>query len=228
MRRGGGSRAIRIAAAIAAALLALLVLAQLLLPHIAASRISSRVGHYGHVEHVSVSAWPAVKLLWGDADSVDVRAGTLALSPAQAAALLWEGRGADRIDISAEAVRVGSLALTGAVLRKRGAQLSAHAHASRAAVRAALGPGVGVRLLGSEGGRVRVAATGRLFGVGATVAAVAEGEQGKLVVHPEGTLLEAFRLTLFSDRHVHVVGVAAVEDGATPPGYVLGMTALLR
>jgi hypothetical protein len=208
-------------------LLALLVLAQLVLPRIAASRISSRVGRYGHVEHVSVSAWPAVKLLWGDADSVEVRAGSLALSPSQAAALLWEGRGADHIDISAQAVRVGSLAVTDAVLRKRGAQLSAHARASRAAVRAALGPGVGVRLLGSEGGRVRVAATGSLFGVGASVAAVAEGQQGALVVHPEGALLDAFRLTLFSDRHVRVVGVAAAETGP-PPGYVLGMTALLR
>ena len=112
-------------------------------------------------------------------------------------------------------MRVGSLALTDAALRKRGSQLSAHAHASRAAVREALGPGVGVRLLSSEGGRVRVAATGSLFGVGATVAALAESEDGKLVVHPEGLLLEGFRLTLFHDAHVHVIGVAA--DGRTRP-----------
>ena len=37
---------------------------------IAASRISSRVGRYGKVQSVSVSAWPAVELLWGHADSV--------------------------------------------------------------------------------------------------------------------------------------------------------------
>jgi hypothetical protein len=225
MRRARGSRAIRIAVLAAAVVLALLVLAQLVLPRIAASRISSRVGRYGHVEHVSVSAFPAIKLLWGDADSVEVKAASLALAPGQAASLLWEGRGADRIDIHAASVRVGSLALTDAVLRKRGSALSAHAHASTAAVRAALGPGVGVRLLGSEGGRVRVAATGSLFGVGATVAAVAEPEGGKLVVHPEGFLLEGFRLTLFHDRHVHVIGVAATPDAS---GYVLGMTALLR
>ena len=53
----------------------LLVLAQLLLPRIAASRISSRVGRYGTVQSVSVSAWPAVELLWGHADSVRVKAG---------------------------------------------------------------------------------------------------------------------------------------------------------
>ncbi len=225
MRREGGSRAVRIAALVAAVVLVLLVIAQIVLPRIAASRISSRVGRYGHVEHVSVSAFPAIELLWGDADSVEVKAGSLALAPAQAASLLHEAGGVDRMDVSAEAVKVGSLALTGAELRKRGAQLSAHAHASRAAVRTALGAGVGVRLLSSEGGRVRVAATGSLFGVGATVAAVAEAEDGKLVVHPEGLLLEGFRLTLFHDSHVHVIGVAARQDAS---GYVLGMTALLR
>jgi hypothetical protein len=225
MRRAGGSRAIRIAAIVAAVLLALVVLAQIALPRFAASRISSRVGRYGHVEHVSVSAFPAIELLWGDADSVEVKAGSLALAPGQAASLLWEGRGVDRIDIGASSVRIGSLALTDAVLRKRGSRLSARAHASGAAVQAALGPGVGVRLLGSEGGRVRVAATGSLFGVGATVAAVAESEGGKLVVHPEGLLLEGFRLTLFHDPHLQVIGVAARQDHT---GYVLGMTALLR
>src|SRR6478609_10517947 len=222
--RSGDSRAIRIAAIVAAVLLALLVLAQFVLPRIAASRISSRVGRYGHVEHVSVSAWPAIELLWGDADSVEVTTGSLALAPGQAAALLREGRGAERIDVRADAVKVGPLALTDAVLRKRGSQLTAHAHASQAAVREALGPGVGVRLVSSEGGRVRVAATGSLFGVGATVAAVAESEDGKLVVHPEGLFLEGFRLTLFRDAHVHVIGVAARQDAS---GYVLGMTALL-
>ena len=57
-----------------------LALAQLLLPGIAASRISSRVGRYGEVQSVSVSAWPAVKLLWGSADSVTVRARSLRVS----------------------------------------------------------------------------------------------------------------------------------------------------
>ncbi len=95
MRRGGGGRSkARIAAFLAGAALLVLALAQLLLPRIAAERISSRVGRYGSVESVSVSAWPAVKLLWGSVDSVRVRARHLSLSPAQAAKLLWEARGA--------------------------------------------------------------------------------------------------------------------------------------
>jgi hypothetical protein len=224
MRRGG-SRLLRYAAATAAVLVLLLVLAQLLLPHFAASRISSRVGRYGAVEHVSVSAWPAVKLLWGDADSVHVRAGSLKLSPSQAAALLWEGRGVGSLDIAAQAVQVGPLALTGATLQKRGAQLEAQALTTQTAADAALGEGDHVRLLGSEGGRVQVAVAGSLFGVGATVPAVAEASQGKLIAHPEGFLLEGFQLTLFSDRHVHVEAVAA--SAVARAGYRLRMTALL-
>jgi hypothetical protein len=228
MRRGGGSRAIRLATAGAAALLALFVLAQLLLPHVAASRISSRVGRYGHVEHVAVSAWPAVKLLWGDADSVTVKAGKLALSPRQAAALLWEGRGASKLDVRAAGVRVGSLALTDATLQKRGEQLSAQADTTRAAAQAALGPGVEVRLLGSEAGRVRVEVGGSLFGVGTSVPAVAEAQGGALLAHPEGLPLEGFRLTLFSDRHVHIEGVGASELPGGQAGYRLTISALLR
>ena len=83
MRRGGGGpRRLRIALLAAAGVLLLLGLAQLLLPRIASSTISSRVGRYGKVESVSVSAWPAVELLWGSADSVRVKARRLSLSPA--------------------------------------------------------------------------------------------------------------------------------------------------
>jgi len=228
MRRGGGSRSIRLAAAAAAVLLALLVTAQLLLPYVAASRISSRIGRYGHVEHVGVSAWPAVKLLWGDADSVTVTAGRLALSPAQAAALLWEGRGVSKLDVTARSLSIGGLTLTGAMLQKRGAELSAQADTTQAAAQAALGPGVEVRLLGSEAGRVRVEVGGSLFGVGAAVPAVAEARDGALVAHPEGLLLEGFRLSLFADRHVHVEGVGASVRPGGQLGYRLSMNALLR
>src|SRR6476620_398989 len=100
MRRGGDGRSgLRMGLAIAGAALLLLALAQLLLPRLAASRISSRVGRYGEVASVSVSAWPALKLLWGSADSVRVKARHLSLSPGQAAKLLWEGRGAARMDV---------------------------------------------------------------------------------------------------------------------------------
>jgi hypothetical protein len=228
MRRGGGGRARKLSLALAGALLLVLVLAQLLLPRIAASTISSRVGRYGSVADVSVTAWPAVKLLWGSADSVRVRARRLRLAPAQAAKLLSESHGVARVDLSAEAVQLGPLALTGATLRKRGAELSATAEVTEAGVRAALPEGLEVRLLRSEAGRVEVQAGGGLFGVQATVDAVAEARAGKLVAHPLGLLLEGFGLTLFSDPRIYVEGVGARALSLHPASYRLTMRARLR
>jgi DUF2993 family protein len=221
-------RAGRIAVGAVAALVLALVLAQLILPRVAASRVSSRVGRYGKVLSVSVSAWPAVELLWGRVGSVHVRAKSLALSPAQAASMLWEAKGASSMDVSAESVRVGKLRVTDARLQKRGDQLSAQAVVSEADAKAALPAGFGVRLLRSEGGEVEVQATGALFGVGASVNAVAQASGGELVAHPLGFLIEGLKLTLFSDPHVFVEGVGASVQSTQPTSYRLTMSARLR
>jgi hypothetical protein len=221
-----GLSAKRLALSLAGVVLALLVLAQLLLPKIAASEISSRVARYGSVESVKVSAWPAVKLLWGQADSVRVKARSLALEPAQAARLLWESRDVAREDLSAERVKIGALELSDATLHKRGRQLSALASADQAAVKAALPEGFEVRLLRSQGGQVEVQASGGLFGVGAAVDAVALASNGRLVAHPLGFLIEGFQLTVFADRHVYIEGVSASTRASG--GYRLGMSASLR
>jgi len=225
MRRGGGDgKAVRVALSLVGLVVVLLGLAQLFLPKLAASQISSRIGKYGKVKSVHVSAWPAVELLWGEADSVDVRASRLRMNPGQTAKLLDEARGVDRLDLSVEEAHEGPLRLVEVALRKRGKRLSAHGYASNADVRAALPPGFGVELLGSSGGKVEVRASGGLFGVGASVDAIAEASDGKLVVHPRGLLVEALRLTLFSDSRVRIEGVAAERN---PAGYYLGIAASL-
>ena len=207
-----------------------LALAQVLLPGIAADRIGSRVRRYGSVQSVSVTAWPAVKLLWGDADSVKVRARNLSLSPRQAAGLLWEGRGAGSIDMTAAHVQLGSLRLSGASLRKRGSSLTARACASAADVSAALPAGVSVALLRSEARSVEVRASGGLFGLSASLVAVAGAQEGRLVARPLGLLLGGFQLTLFSDAHVYVEGIGAssLNFPGEAPGYRLQMSARLR
>jgi hypothetical protein len=221
-------RGARIGLGLAGTALLVLVLAQLLLPWLAARRISSRVGRYGKVLSVSVSAWPALELLWGHADSVDVRAKSLALSPSQVGSLLWESRGVSSMDVSAESVQLGQLRVNDGSLRKRGSALSAQARTSEADVAAALPSGFSVRLLRSEGGEVEVQATGGLFGIGASVNAVAGASDGKLVAHPVGFLVEGLRLTLYSDPHVFVEGVGASVQSAQPLSYRLTMSAALR
>lgn len=205
------------------------VLAQVFLPGIAASSITSRLGKYGRVQSVSVSAWPALKLLWGSADSVTVRALDLRLTPPQSAKLVWEGRRVNSLDMTAARAREGPLQLSEVSLRKRGDHLTAQGVASEADVRAAL-PGLSIELLGSEGGSVSVSVSGGLFGLQASVNAVAGPVGGALVAHPLGLLFEGLRMTLFADPHVYVEGVGATA--VTPPGgpasYQLTMSARLR
>jgi hypothetical protein len=220
----------RIAAVLAGAIALFLVLAQLFLPGIAASRISSRVGKYGTVESVSVSAWPAIKLLWGHADSVTVRAGRLTISPKQTAKLLWEARGAAAMRATAPVVQEGRLRLRDVSLRKRGSLMTAEAQMTQADVRAALPPRLSVHLLASGGGSVTVKASGGLFGLGASVDAVAGPSEGRLIARPLGFLLRGVRLMLFADPHVQVEGVGAnaLSAAAGAPSYRLTMTARLR
>ncbi len=223
-------RLVRIGLAIVGVLLVLLIVAQLLLPGIAADRIRSRVGRYGKVDGVHVSAWPAIELLWGDADSASVRAHDLTLSPARTAQLLWEGGGLDRLDVSVANARLGALRLREVTLHKRGSELRARAVTSVADTHAALPPGFDVQLLGSSGGQVEVRASGGLFGVGASVDAVAQASGGRLLAHPKGFLLEGFQLTLFSEPHVYVTGIGARETtlAGGAAGYVLSLSARLR
>jgi hypothetical protein len=229
VRRPGWSAG-RIAAAAAAGVLALLVLAQLLLPWIAERVVSGRVGRYGHVQEVSVSAWPAVQLLWGSADSVHVKAGALALSPSQAAALLAQARGSTNVDAEAASVRLGTLALRQVRLTKRGSQLQAQALADGAAVTAALGTGVHARLLRSTGGEVLVRVSGlALVGPGGTIDARARASRGRLLVEPlSGGRPLGAHLVLFSDPRIAVQSVSAVVVSAQPLVYRLSLRAQLR
>ena len=212
----------------AGAIVSVLALAQVLLPRIAASRIRSRLGRYGTVESVQVSAWPAIKLLWGSADSIDVHAREVSLPTSNAESLLWEARHAGSISFTASALKLGTLALTAASLSKRGSQLEGNALASAADVRRALPAGVGIELLRSGGGEVEGRVRGSLFGIGGSLDAVAMASDGRLVVKPTAPLLGAVELTLFSDPHVYVEGVGASAAGGDPPSYRLSISALLR
>ena len=75
---------------------------------------------------------------------------------------------------------------------------------------------------------VEVRAGGALFGVSASLDAVAQASAGKIVVHPTGFLLGALGLTLYSDPRVYVTALGASSNGRTPPTYRLSAVAVLR
>jgi hypothetical protein len=126
---------------------------------------------------------------------------------------------------------VGSLRLTNTSLQKHGSALRAQGEVSAQDVKRALPEGVEVVLVKSEKGMVEVRASGGLFGVSASVEAVAQAEDGKLVARPTGLLLGALRLTVFEDPNVYVEGVQAhalESDTGGGARYRLSMWASLR
>jgi hypothetical protein len=223
-------RAGRISVGVVGAIVLMLVLAQLLGPTIAARVVRGKVEKYGTVNSVQVSAWPAVTLLWRHADEVTVSAGRLRLSPEQTVALLKEATGVTTLHARARSVEEGSLKLTDTRFVKHGGALRAEGVVSEEAVRRALPAGVEVALVSSGGGTVEVRVSGGLFGVSASVDAVAQAEDGKLVVRPTG-LLSALKLTVFEDPSLYVEGVQARALAGRPGEgrrYELSMWASLR
>ena len=71
----------RFAIGLAVGVVALLVLSQLLLPPFLEERVAGRLTEDGGSADVSLSAFPAVRLLWGDGERFQVRARDLTFVP---------------------------------------------------------------------------------------------------------------------------------------------------
>ena len=112
--------------------------AQLVLPGVAAQSLRDRLGHSGEVLKVQVEAFPAIELLWHQADRVVVRMGRYRSSTGHLGGLLAEARDVGSLDASSAELDAGLLTLRDAALRKRGDQLTGSARVTEADLRAAL------------------------------------------------------------------------------------------
>jgi hypothetical protein len=207
-------RARIVAAAVAAAVLILLGIAQLTLPAIAGHRLRDRLERTGTVERVEVHAFPAIELLWDHADRVVVRMGTARPGPGRLADLLAQTADTDRLDASADRLRVVTLQLRDVRLRKRGAELTGSASVTEAAVRAALPPQLAVRPIAAGGGAVVFQGTADILGTRVSARAVVAARDGRLVLTPEVPFGGFLSLTLFSDPRVQVTDVGARAPAA--------------
>jgi AcrR family transcriptional regulator len=213
-----------------AAIVLVLAVAQIVLPAIAAQRAGDRVARYGSVRSVSVSAVPAITLLWGDMERVSVSAGHLRASSAQMADLLWSVRGADRAYLTAPSMDVvvsslggGELPLRAVKFAKHGDDLTVRAGVQGTDLRVALPAGFEVHGLMVSDGEPEVQVRGNVLGVEVSARAVLAAVGGRLVAELLGVPFAGLvNLTLFGDPRISVQGVTASPE---PGGYVLTIQA---
>ena len=214
-----------IALATAGAILLLLVIAQLILPGIAAQRLRDRLSRNGNVIDVQVSAFPAIELLWHQADRVVVRMGRYRSSTGHLSSLLDQAGNAGTIDASASELHSGLLTLRNATLRKRGDELSGSASVTEADLRAAIPILDGVQPVSSSGGRLTLRGTATVLGATISVDATVSAVNGALLVQPDVPFGGLATLTVFSDPHLAVQTLSA---SPTPDGFSVSARARLR
>ena len=214
-----------IAIATAGVVILVLVVAQLVLPGIAADRLRDRLSKSGTVISVEVHAFPAIKLLWKHADRVVVRMGSYRSSTGSLASLLRETSTVDSLDASAGELQSGLLAVRNAALRKRGNQLVSTALVTEADLRRSIPILQSVVPVASADGQLTLRGTASLFGVTATVGATVSASDGKLVVAPDVPFGGFATVTVFSNPHVQVESVGAT---AAPGGFRVTATGRLH
>jgi hypothetical protein len=213
----------RAAVVAALALVALALLGQLVLPRFAERRIRSRLDSHGTVQKVEVHAFPAIQLLWGHADRVEVRMGELRSRGGTLAGLLDDAGGVSHVDASAQTVHSGLATLRDARLVKDGERIMAVARMTPTDIATAFPLSFKVVPVGVVGGtlvvRGGVSVAGQVVGVEARIVA----SDGQIVVQPEGIPLLGglVQLTVFSDPRVSVDSLSASQVGG---GYELTAT----
>ncbi len=229
--RSSRRRALIVASYVVAAPVLVVVLAQAVLPTLAAHRVKAQVAKYGSVESVSVKAFPAIELLWGKADSVDVAAGSLSVPSSEVAKLLWESHGVSDVTMSARAATLtaiptlaNGITVTDLHTEKRGSEIRASASLTQRQLDEALPSGFRIEPIGSSNGQIEARASGGLFGVQTTIDAIVKVSEGRLVTQPKGLPFGGFvTLTLFSDPHLRVRSVGLSVERADPLTYGLSL-----
>ncbi len=228
----GRRRSGRIALGAAGTVVVLLGLAQLLLPRLAAQRVRSELARYGTVRSVSVSAFPAVELLWGHAQSATVSAGDIDMSPAEANRLMGRARGVQRLDLYATGMQMGSLELGDVDLRKRADAIYIDGLLSEADLRAMLPGSTGFELLASKAGGATMRVKGNLFGMTTALNVQLSAVEGKLVAQPQSSMFAGLiKVTLLSVPSIDVQSIAVADAPFTESAdsaYRVSVVAQLR
>jgi hypothetical protein len=211
---------------VVAVMLAFLAACQLVLPGIAAGRLRSMLSRSGSVRSVSVSAWPAVELLWHHADSVTISMRSWSAGASRLDGQLEQLGDVGTLRASIGVVRVGALTVHRASLFLNAGDILGEGTVREADLRRAVPFLRSVVPVASSGGRLVLQGTASVLGlIGGSVDATVQARGGKLIVSPDVPLGGLATITVFSARAVRVTGVSAVD---APGGFVARVSGVLR
>ncbi|HEY3944927.1 MAG TPA: hypothetical protein VGL78_06860, partial [Solirubrobacteraceae bacterium] len=154
------------------------MVAQVVLPGLAAQRLRDRLSRSGRVLEVKVEAFPAIELLWHQADRVVVRMASYHSTPGHLGSSLAQTSDAGSLYASVQRLQTGLLTLSNATLVKRGNELVGSASVSEVNLRSAVPFVQGVTPVASGDGKLVL----RGSALGVTADATLMAVNGKLVV----------------------------------------------
>jgi hypothetical protein len=225
-------------AAVVATLAVLLAVSQMILPGIAASRVRSQLARNGTGVKVMVSAFPAVELLWHDADKIDVQMTSYHASNSKVSGLLQQAGGIGTLHVTIGRFSSGPLIVHDVSVKKLGKTLDGTAMMTSADLNSATrqatdGVLPSVTPVSSNPGELTLQGTATVPVVGTTVTAdaIVSANDGQIVVQPraQGILSLVTSLfgpiTVFSDPKIHV---DSLSGAATSGGLALSASATLQ
>jgi hypothetical protein len=190
-------------------LLLVMAVAQLVLPGIAAQRLRDQLSHNGSVLDVEVHAFPAIELLWHQADRVVIRMRDYHSSGAHLGSALGQSTDVDTLDASASTVTAGLLTVHDATLHKHGSAIGASAQVQEADLQRAVPFLESVQPVASSGGQLVLRGTASLLGVGVTANATVAADGGQILVTPQVPFGGLATVAVFSSSRVTVDSLSA-------------------
>jgi len=214
-------------AAIVIVVLLLELVAQLVLPGIAADNVRDQLQKSGRVENVQVDAFPALKLIFHKADTVTVKMASYTSSTSRLTNLLEESNDVGTLHASAGTFTDGLLTLHDATLTKHGDTLTGTAQVDEKDLTHAIPLIKSVTPIASTGGTLTLRGTAELPIVGdITVPFVVEVQNGALIAAPDIPVVGGLAtLQLFKNAHLTITRVSAKKSAG---GFTVSATGTLH
>jgi hypothetical protein len=211
------SRRVRILLVVGTVVSLLVAAAELVLPSVAARRLASSLERLGPGPEVEVAAQPALKLLAGDADRVEIRMATARVGPMDLAERLSESGETDVLRVRVGELRIGPLVLRDARLDKDGDTLTGEAGVDDADLQAVLPAPVDLRPLPGEPGEgLLFEGSATAFGQTVSARARLRAVDGRITLQAEGLLSAFANVTVFGDPRLQVTELtASPREGGT-------------